>query len=306
MGKKHPVKHIGRYWWRVMRDSFKDVFRESFMNNLEKIILLILVTAMLVSVGITTWVTLTQQFSAKSLYTAIALFVASVIVTIYHKPPELQAEAEEKISILNKDIEKLKYRLDLREYDDIEVSFRDDPLTDHQLGQLGHPSNNFFKLALRVTNNGGVSIRCGLRMVSLQYDRTGFIQLARWEGDEVPSERENNLTPVEMKLMKWDEGYVSEGKIDIPSHGGVGNLMFAETDRRPNLDFWFIYIDGKSRNQQSMQGRYWATLRLDGFYEKDGIRVELKPIHYEIEFTFQRNRLDQVVITKIRRDSVPS
>lgn len=228
-----------------------------------------------------------------------ALIVCFGLFSIYLLaiPPELQKTKEDEVHRLN-DL------LSLNEYSDIDVSFRDDPLTDHQLGLLGHASNNFLKLALRVTNNGGVSIRCGLRMMSLQYNRTDFVQLARWEGDEIPSEREDSYTPIEQRLMKWDEGFATEGKIDINSRGGIGNLSFVETASRPNTNFWFIYIDGKSRNQQSMQGRYWAVLQLEGYCEKGGKKYDLIPIQYEVEFTFSNGRLDPVRVTKKDRGVV--
>jgi hypothetical protein len=296
MEKKHLFGYW-KYWWMVIKDSFKDVFRES-IKKIDKIVLLVLVTAMTVSIGITTWEALTQQFNLTSLYTSLAFFVASVIVAIYHKPPELQAEAEEKILLLHKDIEELKRRLDIKEYDDIEVTFRDDPLTDHQLGLLGHDSNNFLRLALRVTNNGGTSIKCGLRMVSLQYNRTGYIQSARWEGDNTPIDREDSPTPIERKLMKWDEGYATEGRVDISSNGGIGNLMFAETNSSGG--FWFLYIDGKSRNQQVIQGKYWATLQLEGYCERDEKKFDLKPIRYEVEFIYTNKKLDPVAVRKIK------
>lgn len=222
---------------------------------------------------------------------AVILFLLFFTWFVFRIPPEFQKTKEDEVTRLND-------RLLLKEYSDIDVTFRDDPLTDHQLGLLGHASNNFLKLSLRVTNNGGTSIRCSLRMMSLQYNRTGFVQLARWEGDETPSEREDSFTPIETKLMKWDEGFVTEGKIDINSRGGIGNLCFAETAPRPNTNFWFLYIDGKSRNQQSVQGRYWAILQLEGHCERDGKKDDLIPIQYEVEFTFSNGRLDPVKVTK--------
>jgi hypothetical protein len=226
-------------------------------------------------------------------FVAFFIFFAAYVFKI---PPEMQKKNEDDIDRLNK-------RLSLNEYDDIEVAFRDDPLTDHQLGLLGHSSNNFLKISLSVTNNGGIGIRCGLKMVSLQYNRTGYVQLARWEGDEIPSEREDSPKPIETKLMRWDEGYDTvEGKIYIPSRGGIGNLMLVETASRPNLNFWFLYIDGNSRNHHTMHGRYWAVLQLEGHCESDGKRTDLDTIQYEIEFTYDRNRLDPVGIKKLKRD----
>lgn len=294
-------KYILNYWRGVIKTASRHAFKESKIGPFIMWSLVVLFSISLV--------VLIGAFGAKSFdvnqevnkiadlwgnraFLAVILFSISFVFFVFKIPPEMQKKKED-------DIERLNKRLSLNEYDDIEVAFRDDPLTDHQLGLLGHSSNNFLKISLRVTNNGGIGIRCGLKMVSLQYNRTGFVQLARWEGDEIPSEREDSPKPIETKLMRWDEGYDTvEGKIYIPSRGGIGNLMLAETASRPNLNFWFLYIDGNSRNHHTMHGRYWAILQLEGHCESDGKRTDLDTIQYEIEFTYDRNRLDPVGIKK--------
>lgn len=182
------------------------------------------------------------------------------------------------------------------EFENVDLVAFDYPWTEHQLSIGGRGFANFLKLGLRVINNNELKIRSALRMMDLKYNGKGVIR--DWaENDEwvdIPN-------PIEKKLLKWDEGYnETEGKIDIAPSGGLGSLLFAESNPY-SMEFWFWYVDGKSKNHQVLEGRYKAFVQLEGDCEIEGIKSSFLPIPYEVEFTYKRRKLENVEIRKVER-----
>jgi hypothetical protein len=179
-------------------------------------------------------------------------------------------------------------KLSLKEYEDIDVEYYEYPWTDHQLNLGAGDFINFLKIGLQVRNDGGVKVYCGLRMISVQYN--GYASNNDW----VP-----NPNAVEKKLLKWDEGYdVHNGKIELYPDGGIGRILFAESNPY-SMEFWFWYVDGRSPNHQLLEGSYKVRIQLEGDSEKDGNKIALKPIKYDILFTYKMRKLIDVSVKKL-------
>lgn len=253
--------------------------------RIDKIILLVLATAMTVSVGVTTWSALTQQFNLTSLYTSLALFFASVIVAIYHKPPELQAEADEKILLLNKVIEKLKSRIDIREYEDIEIEVFSSPETiEERRARLGLSSKEHLKkIELLVRNNGGVSVL------------SSFVTMEElhWEHPEYKQPYDG----VETKPFLWADSNSSDGKRNIPPTG-KGHLIIATQHTDMTAHFRFNFYDGESNVFRTLPGRYVIKIRVDGQVKKENDIEDLSPVFFDLSFVFDGNFSD-VTIKKL-------
>lgn len=195
------------------------------------------------------------------------------------------------------DIRLLKEKFAIKEYRDISLSFYNYPWTTQQLNLGVGAWNNFTKLGLRVQNKGGVKIHCALMLINLQYSGKGFT--SNWNDSE---EWIDAYQTLDMKYIKWDEGYdPREGKIDIAPDGGKGDLLFAETEPR-HFGFWFWYVYGRGQDIWKLDGRYKATLRLEGDCEKNGDIVNLHPVEYEITFTYKHRALNGESIALTNRE----
>lgn len=183
-------------------------------------------------------------------------------------------------------------RLSIKEYKDIKVAQLDYPWTDNDQ-RIGAPGlYNFFKLGLCIKNYGGVSIRdCSARLIFIEY--SGRTSNNEW----VPSP-----SPLESRMFKWDEGYdIPNGKIDrISPNGGTANLFIAESNRY-SQEFRFAFIDGMSKTDQNLEGRYRVKIKLEGEAEKDKILVDLTPLEFLIEFDYQRRQFSNVLISRLPR-----
>jgi hypothetical protein len=220
----------------------------------------------------------------------IVIFIVLVIVGIYRVPTEIHYEQEDKINVLEN-----KYILN--EYEDIDVDFFDYPFPDDLLRLMGRwDGKNFIKLGLRATNKGTTKIHCAFRLVSIKYNGEGIIggwqEKDNWIDDEEPFEN---------KYIKWDEGYsVEGGKIDIHPNGGIGNMLFAENNPR-GYEYWLWYVNGKSKNHRTLNGRFKAIIQLEGDCEKDGIKADLDSLKFEVEFSYMHRSLKAVSVTKLPR-----
>lgn len=185
-------------------------------------------------------------------------------------------------------------QLSLKEYEDIKITQLEYPWTDNDQ-RIGAPGlYNIFKLGLCVTNNGGVSLKnCSVRLMLVEY--SGRPSNNEW----VPSP-----SPVDNKLFKWDEGYdIPNGRIErIGSNGSIARLFFAESNRY-SQEFRFAFIDGMSKTDQNLEGRYRVTGQLDGEVEKDGKIVDLIPLEFSVEFDFQRKQFSNMSILKFPRNA---
>jgi hypothetical protein len=181
-----------------------------------------------------------------------------------------------------------------KDYKDIDLTVFDYPWTEHQLNIGADDFANFLKVGLRISNKGNSKIRCALRMMDVKYNGKGVVW--NWQDRE---EWVDAPVPVERKFIKWDEGYNPiDGKIDISPSGGLGNMLFAESNPY-SMEFWFWYIDGKSKNHQSLEGKYKVSAQLEGDCGRNGVMSGFQPIPYEIEFTYKRRKLENVRVTKI-------
>src|SRR5258706_1110569 len=181
-----------------------------------------------------------------------------------------------------------------RSYGAVDLVQFEYPWAPHQLNLGAVSYRNFLKVGLRIINRGDKKIRCGLRMMSLDYNGLGVVW--GWNSNEQWIESQ---TPVEKNFLKWDEGYDAiEGKIDISPLGGIGNILFVEANQQ-GADFWFWYVHGKSRNDQTLDGAYKANCQLEGDYEMDGIKLVLERIRYAIEFTYRHRKLENFVIRRV-------
>ena len=185
--------------------------------------------------------------------------------------------------------------IDKKAEEDISLSVFDYPWTEHQLNIGARGFTNFLKLGLRVTNDGESKINCALRMMDVKYNGKGIVW--NWNDGEEWMDAPN---PIERKFVKWDEGYnETEGKIDIAPNGGIGSLLFAESNPY-NMEFWFWYVDGKSNNHQNLEGSYKVFVQLEGDRENNGIKSGFRPVQYEVEFTYKRRKLENVLVRKKR------
>ncbi|GEM_PF-4285527 len=176
----------------------------------------------------------------------------------------------------------------------VDISVFDYHWTQHQLNIGAGDFTNFLKVGLCISNNSNSKIRCALRMMDVKYNGKGIVW--NWQDGE---EWVDAPVPVERKLIRWDEGYNPiDGKVDISPNGGLGNLLFAESNPY-SMEFWFWYVDGKSKNHQNLEGKYKVFAQLEGDCERNGIMSGFQPIPYEIEFTYKKRKLENVRVSKI-------
>jgi hypothetical protein len=189
-------------------------------------------------------------------------------------------------------------RLALKEYEDVDLSFFAYPFGDGMRNLLGHPSDDFLKVGLLLTNHGGLKIRCGLRAISIQY--SGRDHVLNWAGGE--EEWSNIGNGFEAKFIKWDEGYdVLQGKVEVAPDGGTGMLLLAET-QRPDYECRLVYVDGLGREKYRQPGRYLVTLQLEGDVEANAKWGSLRPVRYAVELAYTHPAVRGTSIRKLRSD----
>lgn len=278
------MRTFKEYWLGVYKESHTEV-RIVYGVRGELIKNLIVIAVLAVSL----WQWKGMNFAVESIWSGFWPNIIGILILFFIAPMAAFFNMFRVAALRDK---YQRDRLSIKEYEDIEVAQLNYPWTDNDQ-RIGAPGfYNFFKLGLRVTNNGGVSVRdCSVRLMFIEY--SGRSSNNEW----VPSP-----SPVENRMFKWDEGYdIPNGKIDrISPSGGAANLFFAESNRY-SQEFRFAFIDGMSKTDQNLEGRYKVAVKLEGEAEKDRVIVDLTPLEFSIEFDFQRRQFFNVLISKLPR-----
>jgi hypothetical protein len=281
------TKKVRWYWWeKVVKASFLEAWQEAGMKRTSLILLSLFVLLVgIAGIGVILDLVPFSIFNNRlkdvqagfvALGFSFLVLFTEFALTIYRKPAEIYYDQEEAIDVLENQI--LEFNKSLEEYDGLVIEKDLDEAYINQYARAGANLSHEIKLWVIVHNTRIPVYDCVIGLENLEYK--GHYSNDEW----VPSPSD-----FDRKAMKWDVGYSpNEGKMDISTRTRK-RLEVATAYPHPIEKMELSHLDGYSSRGHLLEGKYRATLRIDGRVFVGTVKKDINPRWYEVVFDYQRH-----------------
>jgi len=151
---------------------------------------------------------------------------------------------------------------------------------ENYLDEITRRNKNYFRLWVIVQNGKRPVYDCVVGLENLEY-----------QGRSSNGEWVHAPTGFDRKAMKWDVGYIpKEGKIDLSAKARKV-VEIAAAFPQPLAKMKLSHLDGYSTKEHLLEGKYRATLRIDGKVPVSQSKKDIEPRWYEVEYEYQRHSM---------------
>lgn len=186
---------------------------------------------------------------------------------------------------LKRRIHHLEVEENIIEYNALRLEADREGMYVYQHARVGASLSDEIRLWVIVTNGSKTVYECQVVLVDLEYH--GNYPGGKW--GSAPS-------GFDRKPMKWDVGYVPrEGKIELENNAEKVLEIAKAIKKHPAVGMVISHLDGYSTKKHNLEGKYRATLRIDGKVLVNNVKKPIRSLSYAVTFEYQQMPLLKIV-----------